>query len=86
MTKGSGQPNEETSRMPRFQVVDGWGKLPPGYHFKEVSSVAVDARDHVYAFCRGDHPVIVFDRDGNFLRAWGERTIQESPYGRDRTR
>ena len=24
------------------------------------------------AFNRGEHPMIVFDRDGNFLRSWGE--------------
>jgi hypothetical protein len=26
----------------------------------------------VYVFNRGEHPMIVFDRDGNFLRSWGE--------------
>jgi hypothetical protein len=34
--------------------------------------VAVDSKDHVYVFTRGEHPMIVFDRDGNFLRSWGE--------------
>ena len=28
--------------------------------------------DNVYAFNRGEHPMIVVDRDGNFLRSWGE--------------
>src|SRR4051794_16853943 len=27
---------------------------------------------NVYVFNRGDHPMMVFDRDGNFLRSWGE--------------
>ena len=66
---------ESRPRFPAFQVVDGWAKLPPGYHFKEASSVAVDAHDNIYVFCRGDHPVIVFDREGNFLRAWGKGMI-----------
>ncbi len=57
---------------PGYHVVEGWGELPPGYRFVEVSDVAVDSKDSVYAFCRGEHPLIVFDREGNFLRAWGE--------------
>ena len=32
-------------------------------------------RDQVYVFNRGEHPMIVFDRDGNFLRSWGEATF-----------
>jgi DNA-binding beta-propeller fold protein YncE len=56
----------------RFEVVNGWGELPEGYHFKEASSVAVDAADNVHVFCRGELPVIVFDRHGRFLRAWGQ--------------
>jgi len=26
----------------------------------------------VYVFCRGTHPVMIFDREGRFLDAWGE--------------
>ena len=26
----------------------------------------------MYVFCRGEHPLIVFDKDGKFLDAWGE--------------
>ena len=26
-------------------------------------------------FNRGEHPMMVFDRDGNFLRSWGEGTF-----------
>lgn len=55
-----------------FEVVQGWGELPEGWAFKQVAGVAVDSRDRVYVFNRGDHPVIVFDRDGRFLRSWGE--------------
>lgn len=55
-----------------YRVVEGWGKLPPGYRYQEVSDVAVDSKDNVFVFCRGEHPVIVFDRDGNFLRSWGQ--------------
>jgi hypothetical protein len=52
-----------------YRAVEGWGQLPEGWSFVEATSVGVDARDNVYVFNRGAHPVIVFDRDGRFLRA-----------------
>ncbi|OGQ84115.1 MAG: hypothetical protein A3F90_17820 [Deltaproteobacteria bacterium RIFCSPLOWO2_12_FULL_60_19] len=55
-----------------YEVAEGWGRLPDGWSYREVAAVGVDRQDRVYAFSRGDHPVIVFDRDGNFLRSWGE--------------
>jgi len=56
----------------RYSVVENWAKLPDGWEFKDVAAVAVDSKDRVYVFNRGEHPMMVFDRDGNFLRSWGE--------------
>ncbi|HYJ17598.1 MAG TPA: peptidyl-alpha-hydroxyglycine alpha-amidating lyase family protein, partial [Burkholderiales bacterium] len=56
----------------RYEVIEDWAKLPDGWLFKDVAAVAVDHKDRVYVFNRGEHPMIVFDRDGNFLRSWGE--------------
>ena len=55
-----------------YEIAEGWGNLPDGWKFKEVAAVGVDANDNVYAFNRGEHPMIVFDKNGNFLRSWGE--------------
>ncbi len=55
-----------------YDVVEGFEKLPPGYSWTDAAAVAVDSQDRVYVFNRGDHPMIVFDRDGNFLKSWGE--------------
>ena len=55
-----------------YEVEVGWEKLPPGYSWPEAVSVAVDSKDRVYVFNRGDHPMIVFDSEGNFLDSWGE--------------
>ena len=55
-----------------YEVLQGWERLPEGWSFVEVAGVAVDSRDRVYVFNRGDHPVIVFDKEGQFLNAWGE--------------
>ena len=49
-----------------------WGELPEGWHFGDVAAVGVDSRDCVYVFSRSEHPVTVFDRDGKFVRSWGE--------------
>ena len=56
----------------RFEVKADWGKLPDGWALNDVAAVAVDKQDRVYVFNRGAHPMIVFDREGNFLRSWGE--------------
>ena len=55
-----------------YEVVENWAKPPPGWSFKEIGSIGVDRKDNVYVFNRGEHPMIVFDRDGNFLKSWGE--------------
>jgi DNA-binding beta-propeller fold protein YncE len=56
----------------RYRVVENWAKLPGGWDFKEIGAVGVDHKDNVYVFNRGEHPMMVFDSDGNFLRSWGE--------------
>ncbi len=48
----------------KYRIVEDWAKLPDGWSFKEVGAVGVDAKDNVYVFNRGDHPVMVFDRAG----------------------
>src|SRR5271170_3171832 len=56
----------------KYRIVEDWAKLPDGWSFKEVGAVGCDRHDNVYVFNRGEHPMMVFDRDGNFLRSWGE--------------
>jgi hypothetical protein len=63
-----------------YEVVRGWEQLPEGWSFVEVAGVAVDSADRVYVFNRGDYPVIVFDKEGRFLKAWGQGVFQ-SPHG-----
>jgi DNA-binding beta-propeller fold protein YncE len=55
-----------------YEADDHWHRLPAGWTWPEVAGVAVDRLDRVYVFNRGEHPVIVFDRDGTFVTAWGE--------------
>jgi DNA-binding beta-propeller fold protein YncE len=54
-----------------YEVDEEWAQLPEGVDVL-AASVTVDANDNVYCFSRvKEHPVVVFDRDGNFLRSWG---------------
>ena len=54
-----------------YEVDDDWQKLPAGWNIP-AAAVTVDSRDRVYCFNRStEHPIIVFDRDGNVLSTWG---------------
>ena len=70
----------------QFRPVEGWGRLPEGWSYVEATSVAVDAQDNVWVFNRGEHPVIVFDREGKFLRSWGEGLDPARPRHQHRPR
>ncbi|MGH2615072.1 MAG: peptidyl-alpha-hydroxyglycine alpha-amidating lyase family protein [Thermomicrobiales bacterium] len=64
----------------RYAVVRPWGVLPADIAYGVVSHVAVDSRDNVYVFQRGDPPVVVFDPAGAFVRSWGSGLIAD-PHG-----
>src|SRR5512139_750260 len=70
----------------RYEVIEGFGKLPDDWTFHEVAAVAVDAKDQLYCFTRGKHPVIVFNRahgatigpdDTIFLTDDGDHTVRK---------
>jgi NHL repeat len=65
----------------RYEVVEGWEQLPPGYVHRDVAGVAVDGSDRVYLICRGDHPIIAYDRNGNFVGSWGEGLFTYRTHG-----
>jgi len=65
----------------RFEVSEGWEQLPAGWDHADVAGVAVDSHDNVFLFTRAEHPVIVYDRNGKFLRAWGEGVFTRRTHG-----
>lgn len=69
------------SNAVKYQVVEGWEQLPKGYEHRDVAGVACDGEDRVYLICRGDHPVMVYDRNGKFLRSWGEGDFTYRTHG-----
>jgi sugar lactone lactonase YvrE len=63
-----------------YEADDRWAQLPPGWKLPEVVGVATDNCDRVYVFSRGEHPVMIFDRDGSFHDSWGEGIFRR-PHG-----
>ena len=64
-----------------YRVVEGWEQLPEGYEHRDVVGVDVDAQDRVYVFTRQKARVIVYERDGTFVRSWGEDFFTERAHG-----
>ena len=66
----------------RYEALDQWPTLPEGAKLIETPGVAVDSQDEIYAFSRNpDFPVMVFDRDGNFLRGFGKGIFGNRTHG-----
>ena len=65
----------------RYEPVIGWEQLPPGFTHPDVAAVAIDSRSNVYLFCRAEHPVVVYDQSGRFLRSWGEGLFSMRTHG-----
>ncbi len=63
-----------------FELVPDWEQLPSGWSHGDVAGVATDSRDRVYVFNRSEHPVIVYDSDGQFQTSWGEGVFTR-PHG-----
>ena len=60
-----------------YEVVDNWAKTPDGWDIGQAEP-ACDSQDRVYVFNRGDHPLMVFDRDGNFQGEWGREYLTDA--------
>jgi DNA-binding beta-propeller fold protein YncE len=57
-----------------YRQVENWAQFPPGVtKWGSVTGVDVDTHDNVYVLQRSDSmPIMVFDRQGKFLRGWGK--------------
>lgn len=64
-----------------YEVVADWEQLPSGMVHRDVSDVAVDADDRVYFLTRRDARVIVYERDGTFVREWGGELLSSGGHG-----
>jgi DNA-binding beta-propeller fold protein YncE len=67
---------DRDTAVPKYQVVANWPQLPAGSKLGPVAAVATDSANRVYVFQRGKQPIQVFDKDGKFLRAWGDDLVK----------
>src|SRR3981081_3857829 len=63
-----------------YELVRDFPKMPKGQSLGVVSRVATDAEARVYVFPRKNPPVVVFDREGNWLGEWGTGEVTD-PHG-----
>ena len=62
----------------QYTVQENWWTLPEGWKFGWIPAVAVDSQDRVYVYSRSEHPMVVFDRDGNFIDSWGDDILKDA--------
>lgn len=55
-----------------YEAAPGWPRIPDEVGFIEAVGVAINSRDEVFVFARAAIPVLAFDREGQYLRGWGE--------------
>jgi len=55
-----------------YQLIEGWALLREELSFLDIGSIAIDNRDRVYILNRSEHPIMVFDCNGNLLTSWGK--------------
>ena len=65
----------------KFEVVEGWEKLPSAYAHRDVVGVSVDSKDRVYLLTRGQPRVLVYEQDGRFVKSWGEGMFTDRTHG-----
>lgn len=54
-----------------FEWISGWGDTPSELERCDVAGVAVGPSDRVFVLSRSRLPVVVLDRSGAFITAWG---------------
>jgi sugar lactone lactonase YvrE len=58
----------------QYEVVENWARIPGRNDWQyDIAGIGVDAKDRVYLFNRGATPIIIVDRDGNYLHGWGDK-------------
>jgi sugar lactone lactonase YvrE len=69
-----------SERAVTFELIPNWEQIPDGFSHGDVAGVATDSSDRVYVFNRSEHPVMVYERNGTFVRSWGEGVFTR-PHG-----
>ena len=66
----------------RYERVPIWPKLPKYWNLGTPSDGAVNSIGEVHILSReSDHPLTIWDSDGNFVSSWGEGSFSSVPHG-----
>ena len=65
-----------------YEYAEGWPQVPADIELGWVAAVAVDADDRVFVYSRSEVPMVLFDREGNFLDGWRDGILDaEAAHG-----
>ena len=66
----------------RYEALDSWPNLPKGIQLIETPGIGVNSHDDIYIFSRNtEHPIMVFDRLGNFQKSFGKGIFSDRTHG-----
>jgi DNA-binding beta-propeller fold protein YncE len=65
---------QETAKAPelKFRLVPDFFKIPSDMIMAEAVGVAINSKGHIFILNRGNHPMLEFDQEGNFIGSFGE--------------
>src|SRR5258708_31083187 len=67
----SAQEMPKAPEMP-FRVVDDYLKIPSDMIMAEAVGVAINSKGHIFILNRGNHPLLEFSADGDFIGSFGD--------------
>jgi len=53
-----------------YEEVLNWGKVPDNLSLNVVAGISIDSHDHIYMLTRNKPAIVIFDKDGSYLRCW----------------
>ena len=66
----------------RYEALDSWPNIPKGIQLIETPGNGVNSHDDIYIFSRNtEHPIMVFDRLGNFQKSFGKGIFSDRTHG-----
>ncbi|MCY3020803.1 MAG: peptidyl-alpha-hydroxyglycine alpha-amidating lyase family protein [Planctomycetota bacterium] len=71
---------DEAKGTPHYAFDGNWPQRPAEMQWGETPGVTVDGKDQVWIFTRAKPPVQVYDKEGKFVRAWGDDDIKTAHY------
>lgn len=61
-----------------FELIPEYGNFPAEFEFSMYSGGCCDKEDNLFMMCRDtDHPVVMLDADGNFVKSFGKGLFKE---------